>query len=258
MSLFWHPRESMDVASIRHKIGADCLKKECPNLFRILENETVLKHLENLPNILRWEGINWTPGLCQMGVTSSGLDIRQARSKTIVCARGVGNVILWLTLVTFEKRASIEQISRWLFHILICFCFRLQWQFVRIFNKKIESPVIEDQTINSFLYDSENINENDRKTIEALLPPFLEVLKKLRREIVASGTKGERARRFLGGIAQDLDPAKTPASIMFPSMQHDSGYCVIVLTELLIEKHNWVLERFAEELKVSVGLNKVN
>ena len=53
MSLFWYPREVLDVSSVRYKIGPDHLKAECPNLSRILNNEVVLKQVRYLPEILR-------------------------------------------------------------------------------------------------------------------------------------------------------------------------------------------------------------
>ena len=39
-------------------------------------------------------------------VTSPGLDIGLARRKATVCAWGAGNLILWLTQVTFEKKGK--------------------------------------------------------------------------------------------------------------------------------------------------------
>ena len=38
------------------------------------------------------------------------LDIGQARRKAILCARGAGNLILWLTPVTFEIRNNNKYI----------------------------------------------------------------------------------------------------------------------------------------------------
>ena len=52
-SMFWYPREVLDVSSVRYKIGHDNLKAECPNLSRILDNEVVLKQVRYLPEILR-------------------------------------------------------------------------------------------------------------------------------------------------------------------------------------------------------------
>ena len=45
------------------------------------------------------------------GVTSPGLDIGQARHKATVCARGAGNLILWLTPVTFEKKKMYTEMG---------------------------------------------------------------------------------------------------------------------------------------------------
>lgn len=214
LSLFWYPREVIDVGSIRHKVGVERLRAECPNLSRILEQEKVLKHLKHLPDILRYGGIK----------------------RFIRCSRGLRFIEKFLVIRILFLNVDIT-----------CF-FRLQWLLVKTLNKRVESPLIADLTINGFLYDDKLIrSDNDRKALESLIPTFIRVFNDLKRDVFESGSNGERAKRFLKG---DMDPTVTPASVLFPSRLHDAGHCSLALVELLVGTHNWMLDRFAEELNV--------